>query len=135
MEQHFQVVIDAQNAMLLRQSAVLADIGMSLEMLTSQMRLYDKDKAKLVCIRDEMDRLMQACSDRHLNLNFEILERYRSSVPPYTPSFIEMNQLLYWEKQPLIDSRRDAQTAGLKFLQDPMALREYRLPKFTTSQR
>lgn len=110
-------------------------MGISLEMLTSQLCLYDKDAARLVGLKDELELLMQANSDRGLDLDFDILENFRSSFPPYKPSFTEKNRLLYCNVQPLIDARRDAQAAGLCFLKDPMSLREYRLPLLSTSQR
>lgn len=135
MERHFEVIVDAQNALLLRQSTTIADIGISLEMLTSQLCLYDKDAAKLVSLKEELELLMQAHSDREFDLDFDILENFRSSFPPYESSFTEENRSLYCSTQPHIDVRRDAQAAGFYFLKDPMALREYRLPPLSTSQR
>lgn len=129
------MIIDAQNALLLRRSTTVTDIGISLEMLTSQMCLYDKDSANLVSLKEELELLMQASSERDLDLDFDILENFRSSFPPYKPSFTEENHSLYREVQPLIDARRDIQAAGFCFLKDPMALREYRLPLLSTSQR
>lgn len=110
-------------------------MGITLEMLTSQLRMYDKDIATLSSLKEELKLLMQANSERKLGINFEMLEKFRSSFPPYDSSFTEENQLLYCRVQPLIDARRDAKEVGLRFLEDPMSLREYRLPLLLTSQR
>ena len=129
------MIIDAQNALLLRQSTTITDIGISLEMLTSLLCTYDTDAARLVSMKEEIELLMQANAERNLDLDFDILENFRSSFPPYDSSFTEKNHSLYSTVQPLIDARRDAQAAGLHFLNDPMSLREYRLPLLLTSQR
>lgn len=129
------MAIDAQNALLLRQSTIVTDIGISLEMLTSQLCIYDKDIAKLVSLKEELGFLVQANSERDLDLDFDILENFRSSFPPYKSSFTEQHRSLYRNIQPLVDGKRDAQAVGFFFLKDPMSLREYRLPPLLTSQR
>ncbi len=135
LEQHFGMIVDAKNALLLRQSTTITDMGTSLEMLTSQLSLYDKDTARLVSLKEELQLLMKAVFERELDLDFDVLENYRSSIPPYNLSFTEGNQALYCTVRPIIDAQRDARAAALDFLKDPMALRDYRLPPFSSSQR
>lgn len=129
------MVIDAKNALLLRLSTTTVDMGATLEVLTSQLCLYDTDNARLTSIKKELKLLMEVSSERELDLDFNFLEKYRSSIAPYESSFTEKNHLLYYNVQPLIDAGRDARAASLHFLKDPMSVREYRLPPFTTSQR
>lgn len=135
MKEYFKVAIDAENALLLQQSALVTDMGICLEMLTSQLSLYDRDKATLMCLKDDLDSLKEACAARLLDFDFGTMANLRSIAPPYQLSFREQHQNLYWEIRPHIARNRDAQAAGFKFLEDPLALREYRLGKVSATAR
>lgn len=132
---YFEVAIDAEQALLLQQSAVVTDIGICLEILTAKLSLYDKDQAILTCLKDELKSLKDACVSRHVDLDFEAMANLRSMAPPYNLSFREQYQNLYWEIRPHLAQHREAKVAGHKFLDDPLALREYRLGKISARVR
>lgn len=135
LKHYFEIAVDAENALLLRQSALVTDIGVCLEILTAQLSLYDRDKATLGCLKDDIHFLKEACAAKHLDIDFAAVANLRSLSPPHQLSFRERHQNLYWEVRPRIARHEDAQAAGYKFLEDPLALREYRLGKVSAKAR
>lgn len=135
LKRHFEAAIDAENALHLRQSAVLTDIGICLEILTAKLSIYDLDNATSSYIKDDIESLKRACAARELKFNYTSLANLRSIVPPYHLSFREKHQNLYWEVRQHDARRRDAKAAALNYLQDPLALREYRLGKVSAAAR
>ncbi|KJA13359.1 hypothetical protein HYPSUDRAFT_59947 [Hypholoma sublateritium FD-334 SS-4] len=80
LERRFCAVADAKNAVKLRQSATLADIGECIMFLDSKLRLYDKDRVFLKSASVDLQFIKgQATTNGH-SINFLGLELYRSQT-------------------------------------------------------
>ncbi len=131
------MIVDARNALILRQSAIVADIGLYLESLIPKINLYAIDNAHLVSVREELDRICQECEDRKITLQFNDLEWSRSAKHPAGLSFLDDKRhrdFSWYETTMLIDTYSDARAVGLHFLSDPTALMENRLPRLNSQR-
>lgn len=135
LKRYFETAVDAENALLLRKSALLIDIGICLETLTANLSIYDNDNAILSHVKDDIETLKHICAERQLEYDYASLANLRSMAPPYRLSFREEHQNLYWEVRPHSTRHRDATAAASKYLEDPLALREYRLGKVSGAAR
>ena len=127
----YAIIIDAKNALTLRQSAVIADIGLYLELLIPKINVYAMDAVKLISAHQDLDYIHQECVNRHFKLQFSDLEWRRSESHPCGLAFIhnKRHQEFSWQKKMLeFNGYSDAQAVGLQFLNDPAAVIENRLP-------
>lgn len=130
LERHYSIVVDAKNAVSLRQSAILADIGLCLGLLIPKIHLYAKDRVLLASIYEDLDYIHQECSNRQIELSFDSLEWFRSADSPYGLGFVDdkRHQSFCWrEKKLAINNYNAARAVALQFLGDPAALMEDRL--------
>lgn len=136
LERQYSVAIDAQNALALRRSAVVADIGLCLELLIPKINLYAKDTVMLSSVSEDIASIYRQCSQQQLDLHFDHLERLRTPTP-YGLAFVDdkRHQSFCWQTSKIIiDGYREARAVGLRFLKDPAALIENRLPKLRSQR-
>ena len=134
LEQRFCAVVDAKNAVTLRQSATLADIGDCLLLLDSKLRLYETDDVFVNSAVREMHMIEQQSSTSFLGLE---VFRSTTSRGRHGQSFYEKNRLLCSSVQRAIDAKEENIQVAYQFLSDPSCLVEHRLVFFAaaTSQR
>lgn len=128
----YALVVDAKNALMLRQSAILVDIGLCLESLVPMINLHATDEVKLKTIRQELKNIRQACDYHQIKLEFGDLEWHRSAKDSWGLAFVDDKryQDFSWKKSTMaIDECSDIRASGAQFLNDPAALIENRLPK------
>ncbi|KJA21686.1 hypothetical protein HYPSUDRAFT_55385 [Hypholoma sublateritium FD-334 SS-4] len=128
----YAVVIDARNALLLRQAAIVADIGLYLQLLTLKVNLYATDKANLASIHRDLEYIREECVRQKVKLPFGDLEWSRSAKHPSGLAFVhdDRHQDFCWQEiTMLLHTYSDARAVGFQFLDDPASLIENRLPK------
>ena len=128
---YFSAAVDAENAIRLRESALLADIGDCIEVLSTKLKFYDRDQAIYKRAADECELIRGEADSRDLDINFfgvEYHRRYnRLHSEDHSESFMEANNLKFHKIQPILDSKKISTYLAEDFLRDPMALREHRL--------
>ncbi len=134
LEKRFNVVTDAKNAVTLRQSAILAEIGEYLLQLDSKLRLYETDNVFVKSASHEIHMIQQQSTTIGHPIGFLGLELFRSmsSKVKYGPSFYERNRLLCSSVQRTLDVKEEAIHVAYQFLSDPSCLVEHRLCFFST---
>lgn len=138
LEQRFNAVVDAKNAVTLRQSAILADIGDCLLQLDSKLRLYERDDVFLKSAAHELQLIKQQSKAAGHAINFLGLELLRSMSPDsYGQAFYEKHRVLCSSLQHVLAVKEEAIQVAYQFLSDPSCLVEHRLVFFAaaTSQR
>lgn len=133
----FATTIDAKNAITLRQSAIVADIGLYLQLLIPKINTYAIDKVKLIRIHQDLDYIYEECVSQQLNLQFSDLEWRRSANHPCGLAFIDANrhEEFSWQERIIeIGECDDALAVGMQFLGDPTALMENRFSKLRSQR-
>lgn len=123
---YFSAAVDAEHAIRLRESALLADIGDFIELLASKLKLYDQDRAVGKRVSDEVDLIRKESEVRNLDINFYGLEYYRRTNN-LGESFMEEHSEVYHDMEPILEAKEFSTSLARRFLGDPMALREHRL--------
>lgn len=137
LEAYYNIVIDARNALALRQSVILANIGDCLDLLSTKLRLYDKDDALMQSTFYDVQSIKREAVNRKLGINFWALEYVRSgsSSAQHGASFIENHSDIYSTLGRVLDTKRSSQRVARQFINDPQALREHRLAPYPSSRR
>lgn len=137
LERYFGKLIDARNAIALRQSALAIDIGDCLRALDTKLRLYAKDDVFLKTAAHEVYLIEQESLVRDLKINFFGLELLRSMTrnPSYGSSFLEKESILFSSTRHVLRTREDAGRITSQFLADPYSLVEHRLPLLRPHQK
>lgn len=128
----YALAVDAKNALMLRQSAILTDVGICLESIIPMINLYSTDEVRLTNIHQDLEDIRQACDKHQIKLQFGDLEWHRSAKDPCGLAFVDDKryQGFSWKESTMaIDGCGGAQVIGLRFVKDPAALVENRLPK------
>lgn len=126
MESHFNAAIDVKNALGLRRYLIMIDIGLHLDILAAKLSRYDKDTAALKFAADEIEVIKTECAEQSMNINFSCLEFFRSMNPAHSLSFMENHMMVFSKIMDWEEGARAYDTTS-QFLDDPAALREYRL--------
>lgn len=132
LEHQYSVAVDAKNALAFRQMAILADIGIFLELLAAKIHVYTRDRVTLTSAYEDLRLIRQECSRKKLRVNFEYLEWYRLEKDRSGLGFVDENrhQTFSWQEKKLVfEDYRIPRAAALQFLRDPVALIEARLPR------
>lgn len=129
----YNSLIDTRNAIIIRQSLVLADIGICLQQLLIKLDAYDSGDATKLSVDNEIKGLERENRERKLRINFYGLESHRSACSRYGPSFLQEHSLLFLRLQPFLPPKAPFEAAAYAFLKDPSALRERRLSHFFSS--
>lgn len=129
------IVANAKAALMFRQYAILADIGICLDFLSDKMCVYLKDQAILSSAIDDSENIKVEADKWKINIPFHALEHYPSQLRRYKPSFREQYRSVYEETEPMTGKYQHFQRMAHRFIKDPAALAERRLPKSSTSQR
>ncbi|KJA23427.1 hypothetical protein HYPSUDRAFT_54375 [Hypholoma sublateritium FD-334 SS-4] len=128
----YATTIDAKNALVLRQSAILADIGLFLELLIPKISIYETDRAKLTNIHQDLDYIHEECINQQINLQFSDLEWRRSADHACGLAFAnrKRHSEFSWQERIIAigEYYNDAQAVGQQFLADPACLIEHRFP-------
>lgn len=124
LEASYNVLIDTRNAISMRQSIILADIGQCLQQLVTRLDAYDSGDAARTYVDHEIEFIEEENQKRSLSINFYGLECHRSSCSNYGPSFLQTNRLLYLKLQSILDVSGVFQSAASAFMNDPSLLRE-----------
>ena len=133
----YATAIDAKNALILRQSAITADIGLFLEFLIPKINIYATDKVQLINIRQDLDYIHEECARQQIRLPFSDLEWSRLADHPNGLSFTDQNRHkdFSWKISIMdIGEYSYAQDAGLQFLNDPASLIDNRLPRLRSQR-
>lgn len=135
LEQRFNAVVDAKNAVNLRRSATLADIGDCLLLLDSKLRLYDRDDAFLKSAVHEIQLIKQQSKATGRPIDFLGLELLRSMSRncKYGQSFYEKHRILCSSVQRILSVKEQATHVAYQYLSDPASLLEHRLLFFATA--
>lgn len=118
-----------EHAIRLRESALLADIGDGIKLLSEKLKLYDQDEALRKRIGYEKELIRQESSDRNLKINFHGLGYFRSRNRRLGQSFMEEHNLVFHQIEPTLNAKEASTYLAKHFLKDPTALREHRLFK------
>lgn len=116
---------------MLRQSAILADIGLFLELLIPKINTYVTDRVKLINVHQDLDYIHKECANRQIDMQFGDLEWRRSDDHPCGLAFTNKNRHtdFSWKERIIhIGEHHDAQAVGQQFLNDPAALIDNRFP-------
>lgn len=128
-------VVNAKNALMFRQYAILADIGICLEFLDDKISVYFQDQATLSSAIQDADYIKDEAYKRKIDIPFHGLEHHPSLIRRCKPAFKEEFHRVYEDAQPLSGKYKHFQRMAHHFMDDPAALSERRLPKSSTSQR
>lgn len=128
----YATTIDAKNALVLRQSAIVADIGLFLELLIPKISIYETDRVKLINIHQHLDRIHQECISQQISIEFSDLEWRRSADHSCGLAFTNKNRHkeFSWRERIMAigEYYNDARAVGQQFLNDPVSLVEHRFP-------
>lgn len=127
----YATTVDAKNALVLRQSAIVADIGLFLELLIPKVNVYATDTVMLTSIQQDLELLRQECIARHIDLPFNDLEWGRSPDHPCGLAFTNegRHQNFSWQDKTMdVSEYSDARAVGLQFVNDPASIIDNRLP-------
>ncbi|KJA24996.1 hypothetical protein HYPSUDRAFT_200232 [Hypholoma sublateritium FD-334 SS-4] len=89
LEEHFCILSDLKNAVIMRRAAVLAELGKCAEFMSYLLTFNDQDNIILEGAIQKIKLIQQASQDHGLNLNFVLLEFARSLRSDYGRSFME----------------------------------------------
>ena len=134
LQRQFIAIVDARNALVLRQYAVTADIGLCLQSLDTKLRLYAKDEAALSSAMESIGRIKQQAAKWKLDIPFHDLEHYPSLLSNYGACFKQRNRRLFEEAQLLSGKYKLFQRMAYHFMKDPAALVDHRLLKISMLQ-
>lgn len=133
LQRQYAVTVDAKNAIILRQSAILVDIGHCLEVLRPKINLYAMDTVMLASAHADLEYIHSECLSQKIHLNFCDLEWHRSAQSPNGLAFVDdkRHPTFRWKERIITfgDHHEAEKAAGLQFLKDPAALIEGRLPR------
>lgn len=133
LEVAYNSLIDTRNAIAIRQSLILADIGACLQQLLGKLDAYDCGDATKSSVDNEIKHLEHENWERKLAINFYGLESHRSACSCYGPSFLQEHTLLFLKLQPFLPPRAPFEAAAHAFLKDPSLLLDRRLSHFFSS--
>lgn len=123
----FNALIDANNALILRNTIDLTDIGFYLGQAAAVLSRYDGDIAAQLSIREKIEYLEVESARQGMYINFYAMEHHRSSDSAYGLSFLEEHHLLYASLDPFLAATRTFRGFAAGYLDDPPSLRDHRL--------
>lgn len=123
----FNALIDASNALILRNTIALTDIGYHLGQAAAVLSRYDVDTAVLASIKNDIDYIEAESARQGIHLNFYALEHHRSTNSNCGLSFLEEHHLLYTDLEPFLEATRSFRQFSAGYLADPSSLRDHRL--------
>lgn len=127
LSEYFCATIDLKNTVVLRRTAVLAELGRCAEYMAFLLRFTEKDDILVEDVNKRIDVIKQTSQDNNFDIGFWNLEYARSRLGGHSPrSFMEVYGDLYKE---VVDSHiyDTAMNIALEFISDPTVLRDHRL--------
>ncbi len=122
LETSFNALIDASDALSLRRSIILTDIGTVLEQVTAQLRDYLDDGEMLSSINESIQIIEEEDQRRKLRINFYALQNHRSTSSSYGSSFLQQNRLIFLRTQKFLASTAQLRHTAAAFIADPMSI-------------
>lgn len=119
LEKSFNSLIDAKNAIAIRQSLVLTEIGICIEQLTSRLALYNSDSTAMLSVNNDINSIHDESDKQSLPINFYGLEYHRSTSSNYGSSFLQQQRSLRIQMEPFLSSTHHLRTTASGFLTDP----------------
>ncbi len=110
---------DTKNAIAIRQSLILAEIGVYIEQITSRLALYHADCSVLLSVNDDIRFIQNESNRREIPINFYGLEHHRSTCSGYGLSFLQEHRSLRIQMQPFLQSTYQLRALASDFLDDP----------------
>lgn len=123
----FNALIDASNALILRNTIELTDIGYYLGHAAAVLSRYDDDIAALESIKHKIAYIEAESTRQGMEINFYTLEHHRSTSSDYGLSFVEEHHLLYTNLERYLAATRSFRQFAAGYLDDPPSLRDHRL--------
>lgn len=110
----FSLLADASEALTLRQSIVLTQIGFHLEEIRTKLRVYDGDRETLVVIASKIKETEALAQHQHILLDLTALRCQKLSSRHGRLSFSQRNGVFLSQIQPALDeTKRLRQEANL----------------------
>lgn len=127
LERKYDTLVDTRNALALRQSVSLSEMGQYLEQVAIRLALYEDDEEIIAHLNYEMDSVDDEA--RRFNLPFDLYdaEFHRDLVSDRGPSFTQKNRRTIRKVDLYLGTTRQARAAASQFLIDPLSLRDHRL--------
>ncbi|KJA28275.1 hypothetical protein HYPSUDRAFT_51140 [Hypholoma sublateritium FD-334 SS-4] len=98
--------MDAREAMTLRRSIVLTEIGFHLEEIRTKLRIYDGDAETLAAISSKITETEALAQNQRSLLDFPALLRHQTSSRHGQPSFSQRNRPFLCQMQPILNETR-----------------------------
>ena len=118
----YNALIDASDALSLRRSIILTDIGTALEQLCLRIREYIDDGTMISSINKSIRLIEEEDEKRSLMINFNALQNHRSSTSDYGCSFLQENRMVFLRTQRFLESTSHLRRSATAFMNDPMSL-------------
>lgn len=132
---YFGTIIDIRNALALRRSVFVVEIGCMLGDLAQKFNRHDKDTSVIEAVDRELEAIQQAVIQNNMDIKYEALECFRSTYnPELGKCFFEEHQFILPEIYEYLDAHKNATAACSQFVNDPTSLRENRLSRFLPAQ-
>lgn len=110
---------DTKNAIAIRQSLILAEIGVYIEQMASRLALYHADCSVLLSVDDDIRFIKNESNRRNIPINFYGLEHHRSTCSDYGLSFLQEHRSLRIQMDPFLKSTYQLRALASDFLDDP----------------
>lgn len=122
LEQAFSLLTDAREAVTLRSSIVLTEIGFQLEEIRTKLRVYDSDVETLAAISKKINETEALAQNERILLNFASLHR----SPPHSSqdgqlSFSQRHGLFLSHIQPILDETKHLRQEACAFAADHLS--------------
>lgn len=122
MEKSFNSLVDAKNAIAIRQSIILTEVGFYIEQLAAKFAMYNDDSAAMSTINSDIRYIWEKSDEHDIPINFYGLEFHRSTSSTYGLSFLQQQRSLRIQLDPFLNSTCQYCTFASEFIADPSSL-------------
>lgn len=119
LEVAFNALIDASDALSLRRSITLTELGAALEQVTALLRQYHDDGATLDSITNSIHYIEEEDRHRNLMINFCGLHNHRATSSDYGTSFLQRHRLVFLRTHQFFRATNRFRENAADFMADP----------------
>lgn len=121
LEQVFSLLMDAREAITLRRSIVLTEIGFYLEEIRTKLRIYDGDGETLAVISGKITETEALAQSQRSLLDFPALHRHQTSSRHGQLSFSQRNRPFLCQMQPVLNETKHLRQEASVFVTDHLS--------------
>lgn len=122
LESSFNSLVDAKNAIAIRQSIILTGIGFYIEQLATGLAIYNGDCGAISSINDAIHHIQAESNKHNFPINFYGLEFHRSTSSQHGLSFLQQQRSLRIQLEPFLNSTFHLRTVASEFILNPSSI-------------